>query len=131
MVNGNYYLRPATPPRFVLEPALESLARLRGIDPPPERIAFAHHGLASGGSKELLQAAQRQLHHWVEVARQEGARSPATFQRLCEAIHERLLEEDSHYSLFQQLEPDIQEREYQFVGNSLAGILGYIESQLV
>ena len=131
MVNGSYYLRPATPPRFVLEPALMSLTRLQEIEPPPERIAFAHHGLARGDVRELLQTAHRQLRHWVQVARQEGARSPATFQQLFDNIHERLLEEDPHYGWFRQLAPDIQEREYQFVGNTLEGILGYIDSNYI
>ena len=38
----------------------------------------------------------------------------------------RLGEEDPHFGLVNRLAPDIQQRELQFVANSLVGILGYL-----
>ena len=128
MTNGDYYLRPATPPRFILAPALSSLERLLNIDPPPQRLAFAHHGLANDAVTDLLQSAREQLLHWVRVAQHEGGRGPASFDDLLVQITARLLEEDPHFGLLERLAPDIQARERQFVVHSLAGILGYLDS---
>ena len=50
-----WYLRPATPPRFFLETALASLDRLLALEPVPERLAFAHHGLLKGQARDLLE----------------------------------------------------------------------------
>ncbi len=124
-----YYLRPATPRRFFLEPALESLDRLLDLAPAPERIVFAHQGLATGDVPGILATAREQLQRWVRVARDEGARETASFEELVQRIQDRLLKEDPHSAPLQELAPEIQERERGFVKNSLAGILEYIDRQ--
>ena len=62
-----YYLRPATPPRFFPEVARASLERLLALDPLPERLLFAHHGDFTGDTRQLLTYARDQLTLWVET----------------------------------------------------------------
>ena len=69
VVSEDVYLRPATPPRFILEVALASLGRLIALDPAPRRIAFAHHGAFVGDAVQLLKDARDQLLVWLETAR--------------------------------------------------------------
>jgi glyoxylase-like metal-dependent hydrolase (beta-lactamase superfamily II) len=127
--NGQFYLRPATPPRFFLEPALASLDRLLAMTPAPARLAFAHHGLAAGNSEVILATARAQLLNWVRLASQESASGAATLADLQARIIARLGDEDPHFGLVNQLAPDIQQRELQFATNSLAGILGYLDQR--
>jgi len=127
LADGRFYLRPATPPRFFLEPALTSLEKLLAITPAPRRLVFAHHGLAEGLSEVILAAAWQQLTRWVRLASQESASGAASLTDLQARIVARLGEEDPHFRLVNHLAPDIQQRELQFVANSLAGILGYLD----
>jgi len=124
---GGWYLRPATPPRFVPEVALASLARLLALEPRPRRVAFAHHGCLEGRTGELLEAARDQLRLWVEVARRCAARDPgAAPEALVAACLETLAAADARFARRGELPPDIQARELQFTRQSLRGILGAV-----
>jgi glyoxylase-like metal-dependent hydrolase (beta-lactamase superfamily II) len=119
-----WYLRPATPPRFVPAVALASLDRLLALDPLPARVAFAHHGRLEGRTRDLLRLAREQLSQWVAAAgavvrQMPGAGIPA----LTEACLGRLALGDPHFALRVELPPDIQVRELQFTRQTLRGIL--------
>ncbi len=121
---GAWYLRPATPPRFVPAIALASLARLLALDPLPSRIAFAHHGRLEGRTQDLLRLAHEQLTQWVAAARAVVRQMPgADFAALTQACLERLAVGDPHFALRVELPPDIQVRELQFTRQTLRGIL--------
>jgi len=63
---GALYLRPATPPRFFLDVALDSLDRLRALDPRPRRFVLAHYGAVADPSTFLGKARDQPI-LWVEV----------------------------------------------------------------
>jgi glyoxylase-like metal-dependent hydrolase (beta-lactamase superfamily II) len=118
------YLRPATPPKFILEVAVESLDRTLALSPPPQRMIFGHYGLVTDPPKYLT-AARDQLAHWVATVRELSRDSADGLQ---ERAHKHLLETDPLYANFLHLDEDIQEREYHYVGQTLDGMLDYVRS---
>jgi glyoxylase-like metal-dependent hydrolase (beta-lactamase superfamily II) len=121
--DGSWYLRPATPPRFVPQVALASLDRLLALRPLPSRVAFAHHGQLEGRTRDLLRLAREQLQQWIAAARAVSAELPATGPDAVRACIERLALGDPHFALRSELPPDIQVRELQFTRQTLRGIL--------
>ena len=129
-----YYLRPATPPRFDLEIAQGSLDRLLEIDPFPRVLRFAHHGAFTGDGRELLRRARGQLGLWVEVCAAEAARrggspgdpSAPEHAGLLDAIAAELGRSDPLFARGEALPGDIREREADFTRNSLLGMLDYL-----
>jgi glyoxylase-like metal-dependent hydrolase (beta-lactamase superfamily II) len=119
-----WYMRPATPPRFVPAVALASLDRLLALEPLPARVAFAHHGRLEGRTRDLLRLAREQLTQWVAAARAVCQQTPgADFGARTQACFERLALGDPHFALRVELPPDIQARELQFPRQTLRGIL--------
>ncbi len=111
--------------------ALDSLDRLLALTPAPARLAFAHHGLAKGRTRELLNDARHQLERWLNVLRHErrpaeqlGDGAPGS---LLARVHARLLAEDSRYAGWSDLPEDIRERELAFTRQSLTGMLGFLD----
>jgi len=124
---GLWYLRPATPPRFFLETALESLDRLLALTPAPDRLAFAHHGLREGRTRDLLRLAREQLEQWVRAVRHARREAPqADFAALSAAVVTRLAAADPHFALRAQLPPDIRAREEDFTAQTLRGMVQYV-----
>lgn len=129
-----YYLRPATPPRFVLETALASLERILALDPFPARLFFAHHGEFAGHTRRLIETAAAQLRLWTETVWQQQqalAGLPHTEQPVDEAalmalLRAALRKVDPHYARVGQLPADIQTRERDFSRQTLRGILAYL-----
>jgi len=127
--DGRWYLRPATPPRFKLEVAQTSLDRLLALDPVPERLAFAHHGLLAEGVTELLQRSHEQHGRWVEVVREARRHAPdAEFDSLVEHVVGRLRETDPNFALGRELPSDILVRERSFTKQTLRGMIEYVDS---
>jgi glyoxylase-like metal-dependent hydrolase (beta-lactamase superfamily II) len=125
---GNYcagpawdYLRPATPPRFFLEVFLESLDRLMALK--DQHIGYAHFGEARS-SHEMLARFRAQVLRWRDVIQEEIARDLNDVVGRC--VH-RLLEEDPDLRAHQFMEPDVQQRERFFIGNSVRGYLGFLQ----
>lgn len=133
--NEEYYLRPATPPRFHLETAEASLERVLALNPLPRRLLFAHHGEFAGDTRGLLESARKQLRQWtatVAEVRASLAALPHTEQPEGEAglmalLRAALRDVDSHYARGTLLPTDIQERERDFSRQTLRGILGYLK----
>ncbi len=130
-----YYLRPATPPRFYLETAESSLDRVLSLEPFPRRLLFAHHGEFSGDTRCLLQAAKAQLRTWTETVREvrdslaalPHTEQPAGEAELMGLFRAALRRADPCYARGDQLPADIQERERDFSRQTLRGILGYLK----
>lgn len=130
----DYYLRPATPPRFFLPVATASLARLRALDPVPERICFAHHGEHTAVVPGLLRDAHQQLELWVStlahwlqaekagIVPEAGPRLEAILPSLAQALREA----DPLFAKGARLPEDIREREDDFTGQTLRGMLGFL-----
>lgn len=131
-----YYLRPATPPRFFLPVASESLDRLLKVEPPPDQICFAHHGHHAGNVGDLLQEARDQLHLWVQVIstflqeenRGQVPESGPELEALLAPVADKLKLADPRFARGRGLPADIQERESDFTRQTLRGMLGYLGS---
>ena len=131
-----YYLRPATPPRFFPDVARDSLERLLALDPLPRRVLFAHYGEFTGDIRRLLTVARDQLILWVATA--DGvladlrglphSEQPTDQEEFMDMITVRLTRDDPHFARGVALPADIRERERDFTRQTLWGILGYLRS---
>lgn len=114
---GTGYLRPATPPRFMLTQAQTSLDVLAAMR--PQFTAFAHYGVSTNGLIQIEQA-RKQLELWVETAKRVILAQGGTM-RDCMA---ELLRIDSLVGPFNLFNAEEQQRERGFFENALAGIVG-------
>jgi glyoxylase-like metal-dependent hydrolase (beta-lactamase superfamily II) len=113
-------IRPATPPRFILEIALDSVERMMALQ--PRRMVFAHYGLVDSAAEHLA-IARQQLLLWVEGA--AAVASVAEAERE-EAMFNWLMEHDGNYRNIDRLPEDIRARERYFFGNSYRGMAEYV-----
>ena len=126
-VKSGIYMRPATPPRFMLDVALDSIDRMIKLS--PRYLVIAHYGLVEPAS-EYLEIGRNQLNLWVEgvkeadATRTEGEGDTEIEERL----FEWLLEHDPNYRRIKELPPDIYARERYFLGNTMRGMRGYLKS---
>ena len=120
---NTFYLRPATPPTFFLDIALQSVDSLIACH--PNAICYAHFGINEDAAK-MLKIHRGQLLLWEKLIEDEmnncGPKDPVN------ACMQRLMEEDPLMAAFAQLAPDVQERERYFLQNSISGYMGYLES---
>ncbi|MFT5233259.1 MAG: glyoxylase-like metal-dependent hydrolase (beta-lactamase superfamily II) [Candidatus Krumholzibacteriia bacterium] len=137
-LTADYYLRPATPPRFRLETALASLDSVLALDPFPTYLMFAHHGHYAGDTKKLITEARQQLILWTDVVRQtrdnlaalSHTEQPENEDALMDLLRAELRRADPHFALGTELPTDIRERERDFTSQTLRGILGYLQDAL-
>jgi glyoxylase-like metal-dependent hydrolase (beta-lactamase superfamily II) len=115
------YMRPATPPRFILDVALDSIDRMIALA--PRILVFGHYGLVEN-ALEHLQIGRRQLRLWLRgVASTVGLK--ASWRE--EAIYQWLLEQDEVFRNIRQLPADIYQRERFFLGNTFRGMIEYVD----
>lgn len=132
----DYYLRPATPPRFFPDVADQSLALLCSRADQCQRLLFAHHGQFTGDIAGLLQRARLQLQLWLSVCERVilvtgGLPAPddtTAEDELMWAITRELYDADPCFARADQLPEDIQEREQDFTRQTLRGILGHFRA---
>jgi len=115
------YLRPATPPKFFLNTALQSIDTL--IAGNPSQICYGHFGLKTN-AVERLTLHRNQLLTWQKIIRNINATTSSPDP--VDACLQRLLQEDTLLKGFYLLSPDEQEREKFFLSNSIKGFLGYL-----
>ena len=123
-LKNDYYLRPATPPRFIYEVADESLKTLEKLG--SKRVCFGHFGFKRD-SAEIVKKARKQLKLWIDVVYDIACKRD--FKEENEIIFQakkELLERDRIFSKFYLLDDDIKKREDYFIENSLRGILDYV-----
>ena len=120
-----FYLRPATPPRLFLDVALQSIDAL--IASQPKTICYSHFGINEDASR-MLAAHRTQLLRWEALIKDEIQSRKAKDRTA--ACLKRLLNEDPLMANFDQLTPDIQEREIYFLKNSINGYLGWLDSKV-
>jgi glyoxylase-like metal-dependent hydrolase (beta-lactamase superfamily II) len=120
--SGGIYMRPATPPRFLLPVAIDSIDRMIALA--PDSMVFAHYGLVTN-AREHLRIARRQLLLWVKgIAVTEGEEA----SRREDALLAWLVENDSFFGNISRLPEDIRAREIYFLGNSLRGMREYVDA---
>jgi glyoxylase-like metal-dependent hydrolase (beta-lactamase superfamily II) len=120
-LTSGIFMRPATPPRFILAVAQESLAKMIALQ--PQHLVFAHYGLVQDGGK-YLRIARAQLDLWVRGVAATASTAP---ERREATIIAWLLAHDEHYRNVGQLPEDIRTRERYFLGNSLRGMIEYVD----
>jgi len=123
-LKNNYYLRPATPKRFIFEVAQSTLERLKDLG--SLRVCFGHFGFKRD-SLEIIEKANKQLRFWVDIVYDIACRRD--FEEEDEIIREakeELLEKDRRFARYHLLDDDIKKREDFFIENSLRGILDYV-----
>ena len=127
MPANRYYLRPATPPRFFLDVALQSLDAL--IACRAKTICYGHFGIQENAVK-MLQTHRKQLLLWERLIKEEMAQQENEIgtQDHIVACLTRLLKEDPLMAIFDQLPPDVQVRETNFLQNSISGYIGWLET---
>ncbi len=116
----NFYLRIATPPRFIYEIYKSSLQKAAALS--CKYICFGHYGLRSDPQR-VFDAADVQLELWMKICRDMFSGDPAADT---ENILERLLQEDPSLKAFEKLSPETRKRERYFCKNSIRGMLGYL-----
>lgn len=128
-VGDGVYRRPATPPRFIEEVAIESIERLLGDPDLPSRFAFGHWGL-DPDARTSLERGREQIRRWVDTVR--AATVDADPDEPLDAFVERVMPEllalDTGFAGFDELAPDVRSRERTFIANSIAGMRAYVRS---
>lgn len=116
------YMRPATPPRFMLDVALASVERM--LELKPEKMVIAHYGLVEP-AMDYLEIGRDQLELWVRGVAAVAMAGDAEAE---ERLFKWLLEHDSSYARIKELDPATYARERYFLGNTMRGMIGYLES---
>ncbi len=122
-VPGGIYMRPATPPRFILDVALDSIERM--LELRPEKMVIAHYGLVEP-ALDYLEIGREQLQLWVQGVEAVALAGDAAAE---ERLFQWLLVNDANYARIKELDPETYARERYFLGNTMRGMIGYLESR--
>lgn len=118
------YLRPATPPRFFLDTAVESIDKL--IQSEPETICYGHFGMQPNAT-ELLKKHKNQIYLWNDIIKEyTEASDEADYYP---DMIKRLLETDPLLEGFQTFNDDVKGREEGFIKNAIMGFTGYLKEK--
>ena len=118
------YLRPATPPKFILEEAVGSIDKL--LEAEAREICYAHFGIHPD-AKGMLKRHRNQLYLWRDVIAEQMAYSNG--KDLLDRCIPVLLERDDLFRPFKDLTEGDKERELYFIKNGIQGISEYIASR--
>ena len=123
LASGEPYLRPATPPRFFLETSLASIDRIMAVA--PRTICYGHFGLQNKGMR-MLSRHRNQLLFWEKILAAALTEGNSGSQENYEGLVDLMLRNDPNLKGFEQLAPEVQERERGFLLNSVKGFVGYL-----
>jgi len=121
--NHDFYLRPATPPRFYLETSIASLDRLLALR--PEILCYGHVGMRNDGMA-MLTRHREQLTRWARTLTRMAAADGMQSAHFSEQWVDLLLAEDPMLRGYSRLVPEVQRRERYFLLNSVKGFAGYL-----
>lgn len=124
--DGRYYMRPATPPRFILGIYLASIDRL--IARGPRTICYGHVGMQLHAAG-MLRSHRDQLQRWHDTVKNWFESAPAGDDNTLSACLDHLLGSDPLLSGFSSLPPEARDRERFFLRNSLKGYWGYLKEK--
>ncbi len=122
--DGTFFLRPASPPKFFLEDALESITRLEAVN--ADIMCYAHFGYTRDVT-HLLDEARQQLFLWKDLFREyllQGGKSAGEVD--LEDLLDHVIDRDPRLTEFRGLPEDMQHREKGFMLSSAAGFLGAV-----
>ncbi len=118
---GEEYLRPPTPPRFLLEQAVESVDRMLGAA--DMDICYAHFGHRNS-SHEMLARYREQLYLWRDIIETEYREGQG--DDLPDRCLRALLAGDPALSAYGAASEGVRARESYFIRNSARGYIGYL-----
>jgi glyoxylase-like metal-dependent hydrolase (beta-lactamase superfamily II) len=124
--SGDGYLRPATPPRFLLETSLRSIDILLEHD--PQFICYGHFGMSADGDRMLIRH-RDQLQHWNKILSTQLSRSKVNTLIGVGQLLDLLLRRDSNLQGFEGMDAPTRRREEVFLTNSIRGYLGYLNQK--
>ncbi len=123
-LKNDYYLRPATPPKFKYELAMDTIEKLRAMG--SKRVCFGHFGFKRD-SVEIAEKAMKQLKLWVSTIYDILCKKEIKEEeRVAKIAKEELLEKDSKFSNYHLLDEDIKKREDFFIRNTILGIQQFV-----
>jgi glyoxylase-like metal-dependent hydrolase (beta-lactamase superfamily II) len=122
-LGNTFYLRPATPVKFVLEEAVGSIDRL--LEDGGREICYAHSGIHPD-AKSMLRRYRNQLYLWKDVV--AGQMKQSKGENLLDRCVGALLEEDESLLLLEDLIEEDKERELYFIRNSIQGFIEYLSA---
>jgi glyoxylase-like metal-dependent hydrolase (beta-lactamase superfamily II) len=117
-----FYMRPATPPKFYDRIYLDSLDTLMKVAAP--QICYSHYGIRSRTRERLLDHRQ-QIELWLNLAIEVSRQYEHAEERMNRGI-ERLLAEDARLQAYHIMDNVSREREDVFLRNSWKGVLGAV-----
>lgn len=120
--DGQFWLRPTTPPQHILSVALKSIDALASIS--PDTICYAHFGIQKEAG-HFLSRHRKQLLLWEQVISECIKSSPP--ENLINNCLKTLFSQDPEMAAYDGLTPDQQKRETFFLINSIKGFVGYLE----
>lgn len=120
-IEDGIYMRPATPPRFMQDVAIDSIDRMIALN--PRYLIIAHHGLVEPAAR-YLKIGRQQLILWVQAVAATVACDQKTRQQ---TIYDWLIGHDEVFKRIEQLDADLYARERHFMGNSLRGMIDYFD----
>ncbi len=122
-LGNRLYLRPSTPPRFILEEAIASIDRLLQLD--DLEICYAHFGIHRS-SKEMLRRYKEQLYLWKDVIAEQMRIGED--RNLVDRCREALVKRDPFFSSLFELGNEERNRELYFLANNIRGLVEYLSS---
>lgn len=122
----NFYIRPATPPIFDYDTWKTSIQKLLSENLKDHKICYPHLGMSENAEK-MLKLAQEQLSIWIRVIKDfYDIKERPDF---IEEFLSKLKKKDTYFANYELLDKDTKKRELIYTGNSIRGILGYIQKK--
>ena len=90
------------------------------------KICYPHIGMSENAEKMLI-IAQEQLSLWIQII--TDLYEIENRLDFIEELMSKLKEKDIYFANYELLDKDIKKRELTFAGNSIKGILGYIQKK--
>ena len=115
-----FYLRIATPARFIFDIYKESLYKAAALD--CDYICFGHYDMRDDTAR-VFDSAKEQLDLWIDTIRSLNEKN-SSIKEL--EIFNALLANDPLLKSFKALDSDIRKREQYFALNSIKGMLEFI-----
>ncbi len=127
-IRNEIYQRPATPPKFILEIAENSIENLESLG--KKKVCFGHFGIYDN-SLDIAKYSKKQLRNWIHQIFDEVSEGEKSFDEIAEKVKNSLLEKDVRFSNYRLLEEDIKEREDYFIKNSIMGMFEYVKENML
>ena len=119
--NSDFYLRPATPPRFFLETSIQSIDAL--LQTPHKHICYGHFGVTDK-TPVILEQHKDQLLTWADIIKEQiKSCDPDNLTESCINV---LVDHDPLMTGWHNFKDSILQRERYFMKNSVQWFIEYL-----